>query len=266
MKNTGHPFPEFRGSGRESAPSGFAKSQSRFTPAATVEGRRHESAFTLIELIVVIAIIGILAGLIIPVVGVVNARKQISTAQTQLKGIEAAIDGYKTKLGYYPPDNPNNPALNQLYFELLGTTNNGAGNPNPTLWVTMDGSAQIGTSTTPNILTEFSVTGFANTSTRARSDDQGAAASTFLNNLKSDEIGMPDPNNANVKILVCSVTWPPNLTGVLPLPAPQSLNPWRYVSTHPTNNTASYDLWVDIVIHGKTNRISNWSTQPIKLP
>ena len=266
MNNTGHLFLKFRSSGRESAPSGFAKSQSRLTSAATAQGRRRETAFTLIELIVVIAIIGILAGLIIPVIGVVNAKKQISTAQTQLKGIEVAIDGYKTKLGYYPPDNTNDPSVNQLYFELLGTTNNGAVKPTPDLWVTMDGSAQIGTTTVPkNIFQEFSVSGFANTSTRAHSDDQGAAASTFLNNLKADEIGALDAAG-QVKILVCSVQWPPNLSAVLPAPALQPLNPWRYVSSHPTNNTASYDLWVDIVIRGRTNRICNWSTQPIRIP
>jgi prepilin-type N-terminal cleavage/methylation domain-containing protein len=220
--------------------------------------------FTLIELIVVIAIIGILAGLIIPVIGVVNGRKQISTAQTQLKGIELAIDGYKTKLGFYPPDNPNNQITNQLYFELLGTTNNGAANPAPSLWVTMDGSAQIGTGTSPNISAEFGVSGFANTSTRAHTDDQGAGASTFLNNLTPNQVGTLDAGG-QIKVLVCSVQWPPNLAPLFPSPAAQGLNPWRYNSSHPTNNTSSYDLWVDLVIHGKTNRICNWSSQPVKL-
>src|SRR5690348_17156290 len=102
----------------------------------------HRAAFTLIELIVVIAIIGVLAALIFPVVGVVNRKKQINTAQTQLKALEVAIDGYKTKLGFYPPDNPNNAVTNQLYFELLGTTNNAAPGKVPDLWVTLDGSAQ----------------------------------------------------------------------------------------------------------------------------
>jgi prepilin-type N-terminal cleavage/methylation domain-containing protein len=224
---------------------------------------RFERAFTLIELIVVIAIIAILAGLILPIAGAVNKRKQISLAQTQLKGIETAIDGYKTKLGFYPPDNTNNPVINQLYFELLGTTNNGVGQP-PNLWVTLDGSAQIGTGT-PGI-SLFSVSGFANTSTRAHSDDAGAAASVFLNNLTPNQIGLYDPANQNIKLLVCPIPWPPNAApATAPDPLNPSLNPWRYVSSHPTNNAASYDLWVDLVIHGKTNRICNWSTQPIRL-
>src|ERR1044071_10347152 len=105
--------------------------------------QRRDAAFTLIELIVVVAIIAVLAAMVLPIAGAVNARKQISVAQTQLKGIEIAIQDYKTKLGYYPPDNPNNPVTNQLYFELIGTTNNGASSAQgPNLWVTMDGSAQ----------------------------------------------------------------------------------------------------------------------------
>ena len=223
------------------------------------------AAFTLIELIVVIAIIGILAALIFPIVGVVNRKKQISTAQTQLKALEVAIDGYKTKLGYYPPDNPNNAVTNQLYFELLGTTNNGVNGKSPDVWGTLDGSAQIGLNTSPNINAVFGVSGIANSSTRAHSDDTGAAAGTFINNLTPNQIGVLDPpNSPNVKLLVCSVSWPQELTPA-PIASNPILNPFRYVSSHPTNNTGSYDLWVDLYIGGKTNRVCNWSTQPIRL-
>jgi type II secretory pathway pseudopilin PulG len=196
-------------------------------------------------------------------VGAVNRNKQISTAEAQLKAIEAAIDGYKTQLGYYPPDNPNNQVTNQLYFELMGTTNNGIGKLADT-WVTIDGSAQIGTGSNPNINQVFGVSGFANTSTRAKSDDAGAAAVTFINNLTPDQIGLIDPTVPNVKILVCKVGWPPEKTPYVMDKNP-TMNPFRYNSSHPTNNTGSYDLWVDLVIKGKTNRVCNWSTQPIKL-
>ena len=227
---------------------------------------RRRTAFTLIELIVVIAIIGLLAAMIIPVAGVVGRQKQIKTAQTQLAALQLAIDSYKTKLGYYPPDNPNNAVTNQLYFELLGTTNNGAGTAKqPDTWGTMDGSAQIGLTTTPHTINDlFGVSAFANSSTRAHSDDSGAAAGVFLNNLTPNQIGLVDPADLNSKILVCSVTWPQEKTPS-PIPAMPAENPFRYISSHPTNNTGSYDLWVDLVISGKTNRVCNWSTQPIKL-
>jgi prepilin-type N-terminal cleavage/methylation domain-containing protein len=223
---------------------------------------QHRAAFTLIELIVVIAIIGILAAMIFPIVGVVNRKKQINTAQTQLKALELAIDGYKTKLGYYPPDNPNNAVTNQLYFELLGTTNTPPG-PGQ-LWVTLDGSAQIGLNTTPNINNAFGVSGIANSSSRTHSDDAASAAGSFINNLTPNQIGLIDSKDPNVKILVCSVPWPQELSPPVMEKNP-SMNPFRYISSHPTNNTGSYDLWVDLYIGGKTNRVCNWSTQPIKL-
>ena len=40
------------------------------------------------------------------------------------------------------------------------------------------------------------------------------------------------------------------------------INPFRYVSSNPTNNTSTFDLWVDVIVGGKTNRISNWSDKP----
>ena len=226
--------------------------------------QRRLAAFTLIELLVVIAIIAILAAMIIPISGAVAKRRKITVAQTQLKALELAIDGYKTKLGFYPPDNATNVIVNPLYFELMGTTNDGAGKPAPTLWVTLDGSAQIGTTTTPTITSVFgsNVMGIANSATRAKTDDQGAAATSFINNLTPNQIGALDSAGL-VKILVCSVEWPPDKN---PAPIPGTLlNPWRYNSSHPTNNTASYDLWVDVVVGNKTNRVSNWSTQPIQL-
>ena len=40
------------------------------------------------------------------------------------------------------------------------------------------------------------------------------------------------------------------------------INPWRYNSTNPTNNPGGFDLWVDIYVGGKTQRVSNWSKKP----
>ena len=225
---------------------------------------RHLLAFTLIELLVVIAIIAILASLIFPITGALDKKKKITLAQAQLKALEMAVDGYKTKLGFYPPDNTNNPAINPLYFELLGTTNDGAGKPAPTTWVTMDNSAQITTTATENINSVFSLQGFANTSTRAHADDQGAAATTFLSHLLPNQVGLYDSANSQIKLLAFPVAWP---SDKLPPPVPKNpaLTPWCYLSTHPTNNTSTYDLWVDVIIRGKTNRVCNWSTQPIQL-
>ena len=85
-------------------------------------GSKARRGFTLIELLIVIAIIAILAAMIIPVTGAVNRAKIKSKAHAELEHVATAIELYKAKLGHYPPDNPGYPALNQLYFELVGTT------------------------------------------------------------------------------------------------------------------------------------------------
>src|ERR1700743_3362452 len=134
--------------------------------AAQLRQRRRVTAFSLIELIIVIAIIGVLAGLLFPIIGKVNEHKQIALAQAELNEVKSSIDEYKTKLGYYPPDNTNNVVTNQLYFELMGTTNNGTGGNPPNIWGTLDGSALIDNTGGENISTFFFASGMANTSTR----------------------------------------------------------------------------------------------------
>jgi hypothetical protein len=101
------------------------------------------------------------------------------------------------------------------------------------------------------------VQGFNNTSPRAQGDDRAAAATAFLDNLTSRQLGSVDTNHPEIKVLVCSVEWP---AGAASPPIPNSqLNPWRYNSSHPTHNTGSYDLWVDLVIGGKTYQVGNWN-------
>lgn len=196
--------------------------------------------FTLIELLVVMAIIGILVALTVNGVSraTVNATKSVAVAERA--EMESAIQEYHDKLGFYPPDNPNDPAMNPLWFELSGTTNNGVN------YVTLDTSGQI---TVAEINARFNRQGFANTGTKAHSTDESGAPISFLSNLKAKQVGLPDPAQPMIKILSCSAGAPPGAT----------LNPWHYVSSHPTHNTGSYDLWVDLAVGGKTYQVNNWS-------
>src|SRR6266496_999722 len=68
---------------------------------------RHSSfsarrAFTLIELIVVIAIIIVLAGLILSTMGYVQKKGARARAETEIAAISAACESYKADNGIYP--------------------------------------------------------------------------------------------------------------------------------------------------------------------
>ena len=76
--------------------------------------------------------------------------KRSHRARAELAQIETAIEAYKTKLGFYPPDNPLSPpnwTINQLYYELLGTTITIGGQPG---YQTLDGSARIADTPPPS--------------------------------------------------------------------------------------------------------------------
>ena len=197
-------------------------------------------AFTLVELLVVIAIIGILLALIVRVMSRATVAAVKAVAVAERGQIMSAIQEYHDKLGFYPSDNPNDPAMNPLWFELSGTTNNGVN------YVTLDGSGQISLA---ELDAKFHRQGFGNSGTKAHSTDESGAPISFLGNLKDKQAAAPDMGQPSIKILSCSAGAPPGTT----------LNPWHYVSSHPTNNTGSYDLWVDLVVGGRTYQVNNWS-------
>jgi len=217
---------------------------------------RH--AFTLIELLVVIAIMAVLAALIIPITGAVTRHKLRSRTKAELNLIASAISNYKTKKGYYPPDNPNNQYfLNQLYYELSGTVySNG-------VYVTLDGNAVLDPLQISLGLYGKGLKAFVNTTKGG--GDEGMAAQKYIRDLKPAQVA---ELKGGVKILVGSVGWDNTKWQPIPLgsgsPALKAgLTPVCYVSSNPTNNPGSFDLWIDIMVQGRTNRICNWSDDPI---
>jgi len=60
-------------------------------------------AFTLLELLTVIAIIAILMGLLFPVLGLIRNGAKVAQAKNDIKQIEAAVKAYYADYGKYPP-------------------------------------------------------------------------------------------------------------------------------------------------------------------
>ena len=96
--------------------------------------------------------------------------------------------------------------------------------------------------------------------------DEGMAAQKFIRDLKPAQVA---ELKSGAKILVGSVGWDLGAANQQIISVPPAkvlkLNPFRYVSTNPTNNPKAFDLWIDILVQGKTNRICNWSEDPIVL-
>lgn len=178
--------------------------------------RRQSRAFSLVEMLVVIAVIGVIAALVVGGASHFRETSVRARVSTELKQVESAIDTYHKKYGFYPPGNSTpsgNPAHTPLYYELTATPLNGA-----------------------TALSEFGVKGIVNTGDESKD--------CFPN------IGAPGKNystNPPVSLLTVGYRGPEG-----------DVNPWRYVSKNPTNNTETYDLWAEVVVGNKKIVIGNW--------
>ena len=85
------------------------------------ERRVRAEGFTLVELMVVIAIIAILAGMIVYLLPGVKEKQVRGRVKTELALLAMAINSYKEKNGFYPPDNPDTNGPSPLFYELTGT-------------------------------------------------------------------------------------------------------------------------------------------------
>ena len=82
----------------------------------------------------------------------------------------------------------------------------------------------------------------------------------MLNFIKSGFSPNQFQNTAGgVRFLVSTVAWPPSRINSMPPGSVGNYVCWRYNSTNPAHNPGTFDLWVDVLIGGKTNRFSNWS-------
>ena len=198
-------------------------------------------AFTLVELLVVISIIAVVAGLVVGLTRTASERKKVTRAQAELNRLVTLIENYRARLGVLPPDNPdkNSPHLNTLFYELASAVrmNPNSGNPTYTTRLRVDVRS--------NVLYEtFGVSGLIN----AR--DANADITELKPILKDVR---PDQTNSIV---------PGTISLTVPMEGPfgkDRPNPWQYrVGENALHNKESFDLWVDIIIGKKTNTIGNW--------
>ncbi|HEX4343808.1 MAG TPA: hypothetical protein VH255_10470 [Verrucomicrobiae bacterium] len=208
---------------------------------------RRWAAFTLLELLVVIGIIALLAALLVPLTALAVAKMKLSRAAVELTDLATVIQNYKETKGFYPPDNPNDVTQPPLFYELNGTIFDPVAQTYRPMYNTNLGITAIPAA---NLPLEFGVQGFVNT-TQNPADNP-----VFSHNFSPSQF--TDDTNSTLlikyKILVCPIV---HLDG--------TINPYNYNSTNPTNNPNTFDLWVDIISRGKTNRVCNWSVKPIVL-
>lgn len=218
---------------------------------------RRRRAFTLVEMLTVMAVIAVLAAILFPAFGAIKKSATLKKTRAQLGKIVMAIEAYKAQHGHYPPDNTNNFALNQLYYELAGTKL-----VNGNEFQTESGQGNLPAGSVPVFFGGATVSGFVNV-TRGSGDD-GQTARNYLIGIPPTDyllitngLTVGTPGSEGI-VLGTTVKGPIMLSDE----NRATINPWRYVSTGPTNSPGHFDLWVDILIGGKTNRVSNWREKP----
>lgn len=228
-----------------------------------VQGRR---GFTLLELLMVIAVMAIIAGLLVGLAPVASVRMKESRTRAELARLVSAIESYKARHGVYPPDHivryeqgypVVDPLINPLFYELTGVLV--VNTPQNGYFVPLGDADGTGKRLTPEDVSRFfgpNRDGFVNAATE---ENQRRLYRVSFKEKQVERIS--EPNDVDIKVLVAPVPWPLNDSRFPPLinvPGKESINPWRYVSTNPTNNPAQFDLWCEVIIGGKRKVIGNW--------
>ncbi len=225
---------------------------------------RAAAGFTLIELLAVISIIAVLAGLLVGLAPQAAARMKESKTRAELEKLVTAIESYKAKHGVYPPDNVTgrdsfgtpivNPVINPLYYELVGLVVHRQGIGGYFVPTGYEDSATTRLDPDAQVRVNFNRDGFVN-----------AALSNNVRRLYHHPFNASQhvaiSKNPDIEVLVAPVPWPlkdPKFPSPIATAGLEAVNPWRYVSSNPTNNPTGFDLWAEVIIRGQKRIIGNW--------
>jgi len=206
--------------------------------------KRRVSAFTLIEMLVVIGVVAILAGLILAALPAVKGKANRARVKTELEKITTAINSYKAKKAVYPPDNPDTNFLWRapLFYELTGTHQDTTANPPRYFSLFASGDPPLAGGPGGPIKAAFGIEGFLNTS-----PEKSEVENFFKAALTPGMIEQVAVAGGEVKILVAPYKGPDG-----------NMGRWYYNASSPRHNPGQYDLWTEIEMGGKREIIGNW--------
>ena len=201
-------------------------------------------AFTLIEMLVVIGVIGILAGILLGVLPAAQRKGIRGRVKTEMAAIDMAIKNYKAKNNFFPPDNKLDVARPQLFYELTGTIQETQPPPPPIRYKSIYASADPALTET-DLKALFGVGGFLNSAPAPEESDV-----PIFHKIRGDRQVRHFP----------AATLPEHRLLAAPRQGMDGQPAvWRY-ATGPgaTNNPGEFDLWAEIEIGGKKIVIGNW--------
>lgn len=248
----------------------FVNGQRTVFCGAAKRGASGEWAFTLIELLTVIAIIGVLAGLVVGLSGLATAKSREARIRGEHARLITGIESYKAEMNAYPQDNQRSDWLtppetednlhkraghNLLYYELTGAVFRTNGGPS---FAPIGRNAANEAVSATALRTVFGVGGIENSARVERE----VPYRQFK--FKPDQYRALDtPAGTNVNILVVPLKGPHEYDALGPGTTRIKVNPWFYDSSSTNrHNAESYDLWSEYLTGRGTNVrvIKNWIT------
>lgn len=217
--------------------------------------KRQRSAFTMVEILVVIAIIGILSGMLLTALPAIIKKANIRKVQAVFTQVDTAIQDYQKTYGSYPLDNPTNTLINPLYYELQGATWNNASNS-----YDMVGERILDT----HVRAYFGQDGLRNV-THDPNDASAPKAKPFLIGL-TDKAYINITNGLAIDLKVLRVPVTDNDTNLVTAANGDLVNVWHYRSgNNAVFNKGKYDFWGEFVTGGTRYRVSNWESKPVQI-